>query len=1379
MKRTLAIILTALMILTAIPFCSAAYAAEQIVYLDAEKGSDSADGRSASSALKTLPAAISAVANSGGKIVLVSDLSLTGSEKDQFVEPAHTGKIIITSNDGTKNHEATLRLQSGMTYALNGPTEFVDLNINPGSGKTVISARFNPLVMGDGLKLSSGNMFIVGGYQTLTDKTPTNKNSNVTIKSGTYDAVIGFSRGRNNGNLTYTGTANISIYGGKVTTVYGASTLYHFSGSCNIKVYGGTVGTLCTGGDATRRLDGTSNIEIIGGKVTTVHINNAIGDTTVKLDGGSVSVFKESFASTTIESLASGALRNLSYNSAAYSADKIEKISKGIFDNVSVYGHAYVKQGANGSGRSADDAAGDLATAIKLVASGGEVEIIGNYTASDFTEPEHSGVIGITAGEGQGGKLILGGTYTLNGPTSLKIQTEGSYDINANGYALRLDSGFGSSDTIKVYGTFDSSKDSFVYSEANGVMAIYASRSGQAADKKGVIEIGGGKVATVGASESGTTDASISVSVNGGEVEKLVLDGTRGSIAISAQAGKLGSVSAAGVSSSSGNSLSYNTEEFDAKLFDGIQGLFGEVSNVKKMYAKDGASGNGLSPANPTSFTNAYELLKNVGGVIVICGTTTIDKTINTAANTKLITVTSVDGGNDYRTSGAKLVLGGGIAFNGDVVIEELNITLAASGPKIKFNAHNGTIGENVVITKPDAYDYYPNVVGGKSSAFGGEYTVTIKSGIFNSLNLAGDAENGKAYGATANLIIDGGEFLDPVYAAGVTEFKGNVNVTVNGGVLRAGLYGSGNNASASFSGDMRFTLNGGAIIGKIACAYLPTTMLNGNMYLELNGGEFAGVTDILGPDEFKGRMEPNVAIGKDVDIFAKEEGTASYSNPVVAAGDPWVVYKDGYYYFTRTSGSSIGIAKATNIGDLAEAPLVTVFKPASGQMYSKNLWSPELHYFSAEDFDNEYFTKDMEGWYLILACDNGDNANHRMYVLKALTDDPQGAYGHPETKAANVPAKITSDTDDTVNSVWTIGQTFAKIKNQLYCFWVSEKTEGTRRYQTIHISMMKNPWTATGKTAIICQPTEPWEKVGATYTPSADGTLYPEVVEGIAIVTAPTGEVFMLYCGSGYWSSEYCLGQLKLVGEDPINYDSWYKYPQPILKKNTEMNGTGHCCYTTSPDGSINYIIYHAYMGNDTKGDRFMIAEEYTVSADGVKIGEGTGRPAPLSKVYTAPVNTMPIIKKLSGWDDCVESFIKYDDYTVGIGSALTITPILSNGDSYTAEKYGTIEYEHKLDGEAGKFTEGLPDCTQAGVYICHATIVGNDDFSGITTAFKITVDASIPVATETSAPDTTDTAPIHQDGGSNALPIIIGGAVIIVAAVVIVLLAAKKKKS
>jgi len=43
-----------------------------------------------------------------------------------------------------------------------------------------------------------------------------------------------------------------------------------------------------------------------------------------------------------------------------------------------------------------------------------------------------------------------------------------------------------------------------------------------------------------------------------------------------------------------------------------------------------------------------------------------------------------------------------------------------------------------------------------------------------------------------------------------------------------------------------------------------------------------------------------------------------TFTNPLLPSGaDPWCVYKDGFYYYTNTTGRNITLWKTMNMGDL------------------------------------------------------------------------------------------------------------------------------------------------------------------------------------------------------------------------------------------------------------------------------------------------------------------------------------------------------------------------------------------------------------------------------------------------------------------------------
>ena len=90
-------------ILLALLLALSAFAADKTVYLDGAYGDDAYAGTDETSAFKTLDKAINAIAD-GGTVVLVSDYVISGD----YIQPAHSGEIVITSNDGTKDYKAKL-----------------------------------------------------------------------------------------------------------------------------------------------------------------------------------------------------------------------------------------------------------------------------------------------------------------------------------------------------------------------------------------------------------------------------------------------------------------------------------------------------------------------------------------------------------------------------------------------------------------------------------------------------------------------------------------------------------------------------------------------------------------------------------------------------------------------------------------------------------------------------------------------------------------------------------------------------------------------------------------------------------------------------------------------------------------------------------------------------------------------------------------------------------------------------------------------------------------------------------------------------------------------------------------------------------------------
>jgi GH43 family beta-xylosidase len=275
----------------------------------------------------------------------------------------------------------------------------------------------------------------------------------------------------------------------------------------------------------------------------------------------------------------------------------------------------------------------------------------------------------------------------------------------------------------------------------------------------------------------------------------------------------------------------------------------------------------------------------------------------------------------------------------------------------------------------------------------------------------------------------------------------------------------------------------------------------------------------------------------------------ATFTNPLLpSAPDPWVIQKDGNYYFTRTFGDRISIYQTTKMSALGNALPQTVYTPsATGLAYSKDIWAPEIHYLQGK-------------WYIYFAADDGNDVNHRMYVLESDAASPISTY--------TFKGKLTPTTDR-----WAIDGTVLDYNNQLYLVWSGWRGDNDPGTQQLYIAKMSNPYTLTGDRVMISQSDYSWEKSGSF------------VNEGPEIVKNPQGRVFITYSASSCFTDNYALGLLTLKdGTDPMVAANWTKSATPVFstKASNGAYGPGHNAFFKSADGKEDWLLYHA---NSTAG--------------------------------------------------------------------------------------------------------------------------------------------------------------------------------------------------
>ena len=329
--------------------------------------------------------------------------------------------------------------------------------------------------------------------------------------------------------------------------------------------------------------------------------------------------------------------------------------------------------------------------------------------------------------------------------------------------------------------------------------------------------------------------------------------------------------------------------------------------------------------------------------------------------------------------------------------------------------------------------------------------------------------------------------------------------------------------------------------------------------------------------------------------VFAQTQKT--FSNPLLPGGaDPWCIYKDGFYYYTNTTGRNITIWKTDNIARLKTAEKKVVFTPPVTGRYSKELWAPEIHFLQGK-------------WYIYFAADSGKNINHRLWVLQNSSADPLKGKWILKGKLA------------TPDDKWSIDGSLFQHNKQLYFIWSGWEAD-VNGQQNIYIAKMKNPWTVIGVRVKLSSPELPWETIGALH--DANNLPQVNVNEGPEVL-AHANQLFLIYSASGCWTDSYALGMLTASAKsDPLNPASWKKSLQPVFKQSIEnrVYAPGHNSFFKSPDAKEDYILYHANSkpGQGCGGFRSPRAQLFTWNKDG---SPNFGVPVKEGEILTLPSGT------------------------------------------------------------------------------------------------------------------------------------------------------------
>lgn len=279
----------------------------------------------------------------------------------------------------------------------------------------------------------------------------------------------------------------------------------------------------------------------------------------------------------------------------------------------------------------------------------------------------------------------------------------------------------------------------------------------------------------------------------------------------------------------------------------------------------------------------------------------------------------------------------------------------------------------------------------------------------------------------------------------------------------------------------------------------------------------------------------------------AMPAGGATFTNPLFKGGDPWVTRVDGVYYYSASycGVADICIKRSRSLSGLAQAPWTGVWSHAGdGAPNGKDIWAPELHHLDGR-------------WYIYYAADDGDNDQHRLYVLEA--DRPEGPYAEADTGLPH--GRLPESSEH-----WAIDpDVFTAADGRLYLTWSCTNYRDARFPQRICLARMRDPLHVAGATVALSTPDRPWETRGKP------------IQEGPVGYTRD-GRSYITYSGSASWiPDDYAVGLLTLArGGRPLDASAWRK-SGAIFDHHGTVYGPGSVVFVPSPDGRQWWNVYHA----------------------------------------------------------------------------------------------------------------------------------------------------------------------------------------------------------
>ncbi|MEM9479320.1 MAG: family 43 glycosylhydrolase [Verrucomicrobiota bacterium] len=315
-----------------------------------------------------------------------------------------------------------------------------------------------------------------------------------------------------------------------------------------------------------------------------------------------------------------------------------------------------------------------------------------------------------------------------------------------------------------------------------------------------------------------------------------------------------------------------------------------------------------------------------------------------------------------------------------------------------------------------------------------------------------------------------------------------------------------------------------------------------------------------------------------------KPEG-GTYTNPVQSAcADPGIILHDGVYYAFCTytpdfpnMPRGIRLYTSKNLAEWEDKGFAITSESSWGD---SRFWAPDII-----EKDGEFFLYYAADTRICVA-----KASHPAGPFQQIGDSPM------EPDSIRIDAHVFQDEDDK--------SYFYYVKfNNGNEIWGGELNDDMVSVKPDTLRMM-------------VKPDQPWEQ--------HEG----RIVEGPEILKQK-GVYYLTYSGSHFESPEYAVGYA--TSDSPLG--PWEKYTHnPVMKSTTYAHGTAHHDFTTSPDGTETFIVYHRHFSLAKTEPRRMAVDrvQFVAQKDGPDILEihgptGSPQPIPSGAPTPAPAKERP----------------------------------------------------------------------------------------------------------------------------------------------------------